>query len=79
MIKDPNENLGSSKPIEMPKPIDANLTIIELLNKVLVNQAILFHRIDELYHGQTKPVNRSFYDVEKAKEELDKIAKTFNT
>lgn len=49
--------------------------IIELLEKVLANQAVIFHRIDELYNGQQKHRQRVGYDEEKAREELNSLAK----
>lgn len=48
--------------------------IKDLLNQVLANQAVIFHRLEVLYQKQIKNTEKSFYDEKRAQSDLSDIA-----
>ena len=46
----------------------------EVLLQILANQAIMYHRIEELYQKQIKKTDKAFYTEKRAMEELSEHA-----
>lgn len=47
----------------------------DLLKQIIANQAVIFQRIEDLYQRQIKNTQKSFYDEERALEDMTERSK----
>lgn len=47
----------------------------KLLREIIANQAIIFHRIEDLYQNQIKGTQKMFYDEKRALSDMTERAK----